>query len=383
MKQPLGKVCYISGIVLSIWIGLGCLFCVKTFANDKTITIEDSWNRNVTVPVSVKRVICSGPGCLRYLTYLQAQDHIVAVDSIEAKKTQFDARPYALANPQFKTYPLFGEFRGFDNPELIVGLEQQPQVIFKTYGKMGYNPEELQRKTGIPVIVLEYGDLAGSGRKQMYQSLRIMGRVMGKVERAEALIAFFESHIKELQHRTRSISETDKISCYVGGIAKKGPHGFQSTEPLYPPFLFTNAANVAYDSSKGDANLSHADVAKEKIVEWNPERLFVDLSTIQSDPKATAIYELKNDPAYQSLKAVKSNNVYGVLPYNWYTRNFGSILADAYYIGKKLYPKQFQDIDPAIKADEIYEFLVGKPVFAQMNKAFNNTVFQRIVVETK
>ncbi len=366
--------CIISVLCVSL---LYSVVALRSRAEAETITVRDGWDREVTIPAQPERVICSGPGCLRYLTYLQAQDRIVAVDSIEKRETRFDARPYALVNPHFKTYPLFGEFRGHDNPELIVGLEPQPQVIFKTYGQSGHNPEELQQKTGIPVIVLEYGNLS-YGREQMYQSLRIMGKVMEKTERAEAVIAFFESHINELQQRTGGMSADRKLSCYVGGIASRGPHGLQSTEPMYPPFLFTNANNVAYDPEQGDANLTHVDVAKEKIVEWNPERLFVDLSTIQSDAEATAIYELKHDPAYQHLQAVKTGHVYGVLPYNWYTRNFGSILANAYYVGKVLYPEQFEDIDPSHKADEIYEFLVDKPVFEQMNDAFGGLAFQKI-----
>lgn len=86
-------------------------------------TITDAMARTVTIPDAVERVICSGPGCLRLLSYLQGQQLVVAVDDIEAKRNEFDARPYALANPQFKTMPVFGQFRGQDNPELILTLE--------------------------------------------------------------------------------------------------------------------------------------------------------------------------------------------------------------------------------------------------------------------
>jgi len=324
-----------------------------------------------------EHVLCSGAGCLRYLTYLQAHDRIVAVDDIETRRSEFDARPYALANPQFKDYPIFGEFRGHDNPELIVGLEPQPQVIFKTYGEMGHDPEELQQKTEIPVIVLEYGDLSRH-REQMYQSLRIMAQVMGKEERAEAIIDFFETTIQDLGQRTHEVPEEQKISCFVGGLAYKGPHGLQSTEPTYPPFLFTHSKNVAYDPVQADQNVTHADVAKEKIIEWDPEIIFVDLATIQSDSESTALYELKHDPAYQHLRAVQTGNIYGVLPYNWYTQNFGSILANAYYVGKLLYPDQFTDIDPKQKADDIYQFLVGKPIFGPLNQAFGGVAFTKL-----
>ncbi|MBN2324308.1 MAG: iron ABC transporter substrate-binding protein [Spirochaetes bacterium] len=346
----------------------------------KTIEVEDGMGRTVRVPENPRHVICSGAGCLRLLVYLEASDCIVAVDDIEKGRPMFEARPYALANPMFKEYPLFGEFRGHDNPELIASLDPQPEIIFKTFGQMGSNPDEIQKKTGIPVVVLEYGDLFAY-RKDLYGSLRLMGRIMGKEERAEEVIAFFNGTIADLDTRTADIPEDRKSTCFVGGIAFKGPHGLQSTEPAYPPFLFTNAKNVAYDPTRPLGELTHADVSKEKIVEWDPEYLFVDLATIQSGEAAGAVYELRNDAVYQTLSSVRRGDVFGVLPYNWYTQNFGSIFADAYYIGTILYPERFADIDPEIKADEIYKFLVGEPVFDEMNELFQNLVFKRIPLE--
>lgn len=343
-------------------------------------TVTDSMGRSVEIPDTVTRVICSGPGSLRLLTYLEAQDMIVAVDDMEAKRPSFDARPYALANPQFKKYPVFGEFRGFDNPELILALEHQPQVILKTYATMGHDPVELQDKTGIPVVVLEYGNL-GSHRQELYASLRIMGQVVGRSTRAEEVVAFFEESISDLEKRTAHIHASDKKTCFVGGIAYKGPHGYLSTEPGYPPFMFVSAANLAFDASQMDKASRQVTVAKEKLLEWDPEVLFLDLSTLQLGGKASGLWELRNDPAMQALTAVQQGRVYGVLPYNWYSKNYGSILADAYFIGKTLYPERFADVDPTAKADAIYEFLVGKGVFAQMNALFDNLAFTAVPLD--
>ncbi|MBT8508497.1 iron transporter [Methanomicrobiaceae archaeon CYW5] len=334
------------------------------------ITVTDALGREVTVPKSPERVVCSGAGCLRYLTYLRAQDRIVGVDDIEQRDTIFDARPYALANPQFKDYPLIGEFRGNDDPEKIVAAN--PQVIFKTYLTSPEDADELAEKTGIPVIALTYGSLS-TYRDDMYASLRLMGHVMDREERAEEVIAFFNAAIADLNTRTEDIPESEQPTTYVGGIAKSGPHGFQSTEPAYPPFAFVHANNVA-----GELGTDHADVAQEKIVEWDPELIFVDLSTLQTDPNA--VTELRDDPSYQGLSAVQAGEVYGVLPYNWYTQNHGSIVADAYYIGTVLFPDRFSDVDPAAKADEIYTFLVGEPVFDEMNKAFGDKGFTRLSI---
>ncbi len=60
--------------------------------------------------------------------------------------------------------------------------------------------------------------------------------------------------------------------------------------------------------------------------------------------------------------------------------NYETILADAYYIGKVLYPEQFADIDPAVKADEIYRFVVGVPVYEQMNANVRNLSFTKLEI---
>ncbi|MGL1932285.1 MAG: iron ABC transporter substrate-binding protein [Desulfotalea sp.] len=343
-------------------------------------TIVDSTGREVILPDNIEHVICSGPGCLRLLTYMQAEDMVVAVDDLEGRNRKIDARPYAIANQQFKDLPIFGEFRGHDNPELILSLSPQPDVIFKTYSNMGHDPVDLQQKTGIPVVILNYGNLSGL-RNQFYNSLRIIGLVLDKKPRAESIISFFNSIIEDLELRTKDIPSEDHPSVYLGGVAFKGPHGFQSTEPTYPPFTFVNAKNLAYEKASSAKDLSNSIVSKETIISWDPDRIFLDLSTLRLGEKAGGLYELQTDLAYQTLTASAKNHVYGVLPYNWYTKNYGSILANSYFVGSILYPQRFTGIIPSKKADEIYTFLVGEPVFEKMNASFNHLAFKKIQVE--
>ncbi len=341
----------------------------------KARQIKDAHQRTVNVPEKINRIICSGSGCLRLITYFNAQDLVVAVDNIEKREKKFDARPYLLANQQYKNLPVFGQFRGHDDPEKILSLKQFPQVIFKTYGTTGYDPVELEKKIEIPVVVLEYGDLA-KGRKKLFNALTIIGQVLQKEDRAKELINFFSGQIEELENRTKNISQKKK--CFVGGIAFKGPHGFQSTEPSYPPFQFVNAHNIAAVGLMSEKNIRHSNFSKEKILEADPDILFLDLSTLLMGTDHGGLYELKTDPVYQALSAIKTKQAYCVLPYNLYTQNLGSILADAWYIGKVLYPERFKDIDPRTKADDIYEFLVSKPVFDDMNAMFQNMAFKPV-----
>lgn len=376
MKRQGLFIAAICGLIFAIALCAGCTDTSSSAAapagsgdtSGETMSITDGMGRTVTVPVSPDRVVCSGSGCLRYLTYLQAQDKAVGVDDMEIKESIFDARPYALANPQFSSMPMIGEFRGNDDPEKIVACN--PEVIFKTYCTEASEADELQEKTGIPVVALNYGDL-GVNRAQMDESLRLMGTVMGNDERAEAVITYLDTLTADLNERTTGVAEEDRPTVFVGGVAHSGPHGFQSTQPTYPPFIFVNARMLS-----DGPQTSYATIAQEKIVAFDPEVIFVDLSTIQTTP--SAIDELRDDPSYAAMTAVTAGEVYGVLPYNWYSVNHGSVMADAYYIGSVLYPEEFSDITPSEKADEIYTFLVGEPVFDEMDGLFDNMAFKRI-----
>jgi iron complex transport system substrate-binding protein len=304
---------------------------------------------------------------------------VVAVDALEKKEHAVEARPYVLAHPEYSQLPLGGEFRGRDNPELLLSLDPQPQVILKTFPTMGMDPDTLQNKTGIPVVSLYYGDL-GQNRELIHSALMLMGQILDCQSRAKEVLAFMEDQIAELLARTESIPLSSQPSVFVGGVAFKGPHGFQSTEPNYPAFRFVPAQNLAAREGTSGPDLRHSIVAKEQIMMWDPEVLFLDLATLQLGGQEGGLYELRNDPSYQTLSAVQENHVYGLLPYNWYATNFGSVLANAYFIGSVLYPERFADVDVQERAEKIFSFLVGSPVLDALIQELEGMAFQPIQV---
>ena len=367
--------------ILTLIALLGLLAVPTVLAADSTAdkTVTDWYGRSVSIPSEPISVICSGSGCLRYLTYLGAQNLASGVDSIEKEPQKMDARGYALLNPQFKDLPLFGEYRGKDDPEKIIAIN--PQVIFKisSTGQADAatkdEADKLSSKTSIPVIMMPYGSLrTAKEQEQMFSTLRLMGDVTGKKDRAEELISYIEATIADLQSRTKGIPESEQKTAYVGGVSYAGAHGIISTEPAYPPFLWDNIKNVA-----GKMGSQHADVAKEAIVDWDPDYLFMDVGTLQMDSDG-GIGELKNDPALKGLKAVKNGNVYGVLPYNWYSTNYENVLADAYYIGKIVYPDKFADIDPEVKADEIMTEFLGSSPLKDINSQYKNLGLTKLTI---
>jgi len=375
--------CIISGaLLIALLAAAGCVGEAPPSSaqtgDQKEMTLTDGFGRTVTFGTPVGSVLCSGSGTLRYLVYLQGENLVAGVDSIEKQHRDEEGRPYALVHRErLQQLPLFGEFRGKDDPEKIIGID--PDLVFKggstgtAYGTSAAEADALQEKTGVPVVGFAYGSLRNDAEKtEMYTALRVMGKAIGNDARAEEVIAYIEATIADLEARTRDIPPEEQKRVYIGGVSAAGAHGIISTEPAYPPFLWVHADNVA--SGLGTA---HADVAKEAIVDWDPDYIFIDAGTTRMDNEG-AVGQLRDDPALLGLTAVKEGRVYGVLPYNFYSTNYETVFSNAYYIGKVLYPDRFADIDPAEKAEEIMTFFVGEPVFSELNSQFNDFGFRPV-----
>jgi len=342
---------FLIGLLLISVFSSGCVE-FNAGSDGKTVTITDMTGREVEVPKEIDEVVGIEAGALRLLVYMQATDLITGVENFEKDD---GLRPYIMAHPELQDKTSIGPIHG-GNPELIMDLN--PDVIFWTYTEAG-NANDLQEKTGIPVVALKYGDL-DDNRETFYKALDTIGKVLDKTERAEEIQKYIDDTISDLNQRTKGIPEEQKSRCYVGGIGYKGAHGIKSTEPDYSPFEFVNAKNVA-----SELTTEHAMVDPEKIVDWNPEKLFIDEGGYD-----LLVDDIENNELYNSLDAIKNDEVYAVMPFNYYTANYGTILADAYYVGKVLFPERFEDVSTVDKADEIYRELVGKEVYDDMEENF-------------
>ena len=351
------KLALLVMVLLSSIMVTGCTNRTPPNGSD-TIEITDSLGRTVDVPKDVDRVVGLEAGALRLLVYLECTDSVVGVEDEEYN----GGRPYNFAHPELAELPSIGPIHGGE-AELI--MAQGPDVILWSFTTEG-DANDLQKKTGIPVVAIEYGDL-GVNRDKFYDSLRLVAKVMDRTKRGEELIAYFDGVIKDLDDRTKDIPDAQKTSVYVGGIGYRGAHGILSTEPDYEPVAFVNGKNVA-----GGLGTEHAFIDKEKLLEWDPEMILADQGG------SALIKEDLKDDAYSNIDAVKNGNVFGVMPYNYYAANYGTILADAYYVGALLFPDQFNDINPEKKADEIYQELVGKGVYDDMEKTYGG--FGKIVL---
>ena len=366
-------------LVLSVWniksSGKNTLKPIRTLAQWKQYCEQG------LVSDQINRIYCSG-GTLRLIVYLDAADKVVAVDTNERRSSERNGmKAYLAAHPEFREMPVGGETSGRDNPELLLSLKKPPQLIIKADTSAGFDPEELTQRTGIPVLLVPMRDITSS-RKEFDEGLRLIGAALGKTERAEEVIAFFDREIADLKTRSdgAGLSDAEKPLVYVGGVSYNGSHGFHSSEAGYPPFELVGARNLVTERAD-DPMLGnrHTMLAKEKILEWNPDILFLDLGTLTLG-QSSGLVELQRDPSYRTLTAVQQGRVFTLHPNTFYFVNHDAVLVNAWFVGKTLYPEQFADIDPKLKADEIFAFLVGKPIFDDLNAALQNMVLEQLAL---
>ncbi|MFB6156049.1 MAG: ABC transporter substrate-binding protein [Haloferacaceae archaeon] len=362
-------------------------------------SVTDAAGRTVTVPADVERVVALGSGGLRFVTYAGGVDRVVGVEQLETSNADRPYRPYTLANQGLTGLPTVGTRKEPDRERV---LQTDPDVVVYAYASESA-ANEMQDKLGVPVVTIRPGGLTPELRSSFFDSLDLLGTVLGTTDRVERLRADVEDVLADLADR-RGRVET-KSDAYVGYLGR-GKHGLTFTQPSYVPFALGGVANVAAGASGsgggggsgggdgsgggsgggdgsgggsgggdgsggggggggdgGRKGATRITIDPETLLKWDPEVLFVDLGTES--------YDALDAPEYQDVTAIANGDVYAVLPTRDYGTNFGTVLADAYAVGAAANPDVY-DVDPVAKANELYETFVGEGVYEGVADAYGD-----------
>lgn len=321
-------------------------------SGDDLRTITDGAGRTVELPRNVESIVCVGVGALRYSCYMGAQNLVVGIEDYEAKRAM--DRLYNYVNYDlFQALPVIGT-NGEPFMEEIISVDPQVIVMSKS---ASVDADELQSKTGIPVVVVPGSDTTLDDNA--FETIRILGTLFGKEERAEELTAYLQELREDLESRIQGVE--DKPAVYVGGVSFKGIHGFEGTEAYYGPFALINANNLA--DTTGQSGAFNIDV--EQVLAWDPEVIFLDFNGMDLINEDYA----SNPDFYNNLTAVQEGKVYSQISFRSYASNLETALADAYYAATILYPQQFADVDVTEKTGEIFETLLGSNPYPDLKEA--------------
>lgn len=345
----------LTAIFLTFVLCLGLFAgCGNTDISGTTRTITDGAGRQVEIPEAVKSIVCVGVGALRYTCYMGAQDLVVGVEDYETKGGL--DRLYNYVNFEiFETLPVIGT-NGVPYAEEIIKLAPDV-IIMSKYASQ--DADDLQDKTGTPVVVVPGSDTTLDA--DAFETIRILGEVYGKQDRATELTAYLKGLEKDLSDRTKDVPDSEKPSVYVGGVSFKGHHGFEGTEAGYGPFALIGAKNLADTTNQTGA----FNIDLEQVLAWDPDVIFVDFNGMALIKEAYA----KNPDYYNTLTAVQEGKVYSQISFRSFASNLETALADAYFAACVLYPKQCKDIDPEEKAREIFQTILGVDPYDNLKEA--------------
>lgn len=321
--------------------------------------VEDITGRRVEFDKVPESVVVLGHGGLKFYAYVCGDEKLIGVEDMEKQGRTLKSQGFHHAYPHIRKVDTVG----MGGPKISPDYEQisykKPDVIFRAYADKD-ELDKMQQRLKIPVVGIGAGKNGEIFGEDTYKTIGIVGKVMGKEQRSEELVQFIKETEKDLRKRAGNIVSGPKT--YMGGCAFRGEQGILSTKGKADLLDVIKGNNVMAGQTKERSVI----IDKEKLLELDPEMIIVDLSG-----KAKILGERQEDPEFfQSLRAVKNENMYAIMPYFTYGMNYDTALLDMYYIGQLTHPEAFQDVDINSKAKEIYTLFNGTDVYGQLLKAY-------------
>jgi iron complex transport system substrate-binding protein len=209
--------------------------------------------------------------------------------------------------------------------------------------------ERVQQQTGIPYALLD-GRFDG-----IAEAYRKLGELVERRNDAEKLASYTDDTIRAATGRIASIEASARPRVYYA----RGPRGLTTGlgGSINVETIEMLAQNVAGGSQGGLANVSI-----EQVLVWNPDVIV----TIDQDFAAN----VRSDPAWTSIKAVRDGRVYlsPKMPFGWvdFPPSVNRLIG-LWWLAKILYPDKFPEDIRSLTRDFYTMFYHRTPTDAQID----------------
>lgn len=179
------------------------------------------------------------------------------------------------------------------NIEQIIALE--PQVVIMSKMDQSVEQVEALEKAGIPVCLDDETDIAG-----VYESIRVIGEVIGHQDEAETVINGMKDTFTELQEKVKG---------------KEGSSVYFEVSPLEFGLWTTGSGTFMNEIAEmlGLTNIfadveGWAEVSEEQVIERNPD--YIVTITMYYGEGPTPEEEILGRAGWQDMTAIKNGMVY-------------------------------------------------------------------------
>ncbi len=312
------------GIVVPLTLAL-CL--ANGIVTAETVTCTDKLGRDVTVSVPVSRAVI-------FQTYelipaLGIWDSVAGIG-----RYAYDNDLMRATRPDIeKTIPSAGT--GSDmNLEALLKLN--PDIVITWI----FRPDSVKfmEAKGLQVIAVSPESIS-----ELYEVIRLHGRIFGKEDRAEMCIAKVESIFQLVRDKVSGIPRERKqkvlfllgkpttVACGLGVAAA----------------LVKLAGGINPASSTMQTGV---DVSMEQIIAWNPDVIF-----IWGHAGYTA-QNILDGPQWRSIKAVSNRKVFKAPMWSTWSLRIAPMVL---WMAAKTYPEQFADIKMERSLEDFFQTIYG------------------------
>jgi len=251
-------------------------------ANEFPLAVTDDLGRNVTISSRPQSIVSLAPSNTEILFALELGNRVMAVS-------------------EYCNYPLEAQNRikigGFStvNIEKVVSL--QPALVLATGGVQEAVVEELER-LGLTVIALNAKSI-----EEVFENIRLVGKVVAQLETARELTTNLEQRIKAVTDKTKDLPDHQRPRVFYEvqyePLMTAGPGTF--TDDL---IHLAGGVNIA-----SDAAAIYPVYNLETLIERNPEVIII---SFWHGSIAASVEGVKERKRWQNVEAVKNNRVYGI-----------------------------------------------------------------------
>jgi iron complex transport system substrate-binding protein len=308
-----------------------------TDQRDRTVTLEQTAERVVTIPIPAASMFMSVDGGTEKLVGMHPLSKTAIKGQIlETFYPEAMSIPSDIAGPGFNFTP---------NVEALLALD--PDLVFQ-WGHLNDDIIDPLLNAGLNVALIKIGKEEFTRRW-----LTMMGAVTGNEEKAAQMIAWRDDVLKEIKTETDNIpaAEKPRVLYFMNYLSKLRVAGGKS----YNNFYIDLAGGVNVASELG----MFVEVGPEQIIAWDPEVILLNGFEKKLSPK-----DVYDNPLFADLSAVKNRRVYK-MPlggYRWDPPNQESPLTWL-WLSMVLHPQRF-DWDLPGRIDSNYKTMYGQGVSA-------------------
>jgi iron complex transport system substrate-binding protein len=305
-----------------------------TTAPRPSTAFRDDVGREIILPIPLARVVVFNRYTTEFIRAIAGMSVVVGFD--------VDVRKSGSYWPGASATMVVGQAQSNATPNYEAIVAAKPDVIFFARNGPWEEASRVLAPFGVPVFVITGWDVL-----KHEQNVELLGRLLGKPERAARLNAFYRQYRALLAARLKGVTRKrvyiEEVGEYKTLLKGSGWHDMVETGGGLN--VFGDVDILDQPSARGTVQGFETD--PEEILARRPEVLIKLYSNqhvaIDRDDALQVLRRVAARPGFAELPAVRAGQIYSL---SYYHASACSKIVGALQIAKWLYPDRFADVNP-------------------------------------